>query len=123
MGEPLKDPQRRAAEVLREYADMIAEGETVLAVGHPMQGKIDDPEVQAEVDEYRALAAALEADGWIPVNDRLPDDDLTVMIALSGGDEPVWLGWHDAEGWRSVDATPLGDGVTHWRPMLESPNG
>jgi Protein of unknown function (DUF551) len=63
------------------------------------------------------------ADMWIPVAERLPDDDITVMIALDG-DEPVWMGWHDsADGWYSVDATPLRQRVTHWMPMPEGPRG
>ena len=56
---------------------------------------------------------------WVAVSDRLPDDDLTVLVATSECDEPVWLGWHDEEGWHSVDAVPLK--VTHWMPIPEAP--
>jgi hypothetical protein len=58
---------------------------------------------------------------WIPVEVRLPDDDLTVVVAITNSDEPVWLGFHDGSGWYSVDAMPIK--VTHWMPMPEGPNG
>jgi hypothetical protein len=58
---------------------------------------------------------------WIPVADRLPDDELTVLIALKDSDEPVWLGYHDADGWFSADAMP--QIVTHWQPIPEPPHG
>lgn len=59
---------------------------------------------------------------WIPVTERLPDDDITVIVALGCSDEPVWLGYHDADGWSTVDAVPHFD-VTHWMPMPEGPHG
>jgi DNA-binding GntR family transcriptional regulator len=65
VGELVKGPQRRAAEVLREYAEMIEESE--IHRSGPMKGKCQ-PEVQEEIDEYLALAAALEAS---------PDDDFS----------------------------------------------
>lgn len=56
---------------------------------------------------------------WIPVDERLPDDDITVLVAISNSDEPVWLGWHDDAGWCSVDAMPIR--VTHWQPIPKPP--
>lgn len=52
-----KAEQRRAAEVLREYASMVESSE--MHHSGPMKGKLD-ADAQAEVDEYRALAGALE---------------------------------------------------------------
>lgn len=55
---------------------------------------------------------------WISVSYRLPDDDCTVLVKTPQCDEPVWLGWHDAEGWRSVDAAPYDEGdVVAWAAM------
>lgn len=122
MGEPLKDPQRRAAEVLREYATMIEDSE--LNRSGPLKGRCE-PKIEAEISEYRELAVALEARAWIPVTERLPDDDISVMIALRASSDPddVWIGWHDGEmGW-VCDNGPLGDRVTHWMPMPEGPRG
>jgi hypothetical protein len=58
---------------------------------------------------------------WVRVQDRLPDDDSTVLIAIKDASEPVWMGWHDVDGWQSVDALQLGGAVTHWRPLPEGP--
>lgn len=69
------------------------------------------------------MEISVDSSSWIPVAERLPDDEITVLIALKHDDEPVWLGFHDESGWYSVDATPLRDRVTHWKPMPEGPNG
>lgn len=68
-----------------------------------------------QIEHLRAVASR-----WIPVDEKLPDDDQVVMIAVRDDAEPVWIGWHDDEGWRSCDASPLGT-VTHWMPMIEGP--
>jgi hypothetical protein len=52
---------QRAAEVLREYAAMIEESEVNRS--GPLKGRCD-PKIEAEIIEYRALAAALEA-AWV----------------------------------------------------------
>lgn len=121
MGKRVKGPMRRAAEVLREYATLIEESE--INRSGPMKGKCA-PAIQEELDEYRSLATTLEADGWIPIADKMPDDDITVMVACKDTDEPVWLGYHDADGWFSAtDGVPLTKLVTHWRHIVEPPNG
>lgn len=65
------------------------------------------------------------ADRWTPVGEQLPDDDVSVMIALEGEHgEPVWIGFHDDAGWHSAtDAAPLGDMVTHWKNIEAGPHG
>lgn len=62
---------------------------------------------------------------WTPVAERLPDDDITVLIAVKDSDEPVWVGYHDGEdGWCSAsDAIPIDGMVTHWMPLPEAPRG
>lgn len=56
---------------------------------------------------------------WIPADLTLPDDDITVMVAITDCGEPVWLGWHDESGWYSVEALPIK--VTHWMPIPAGP--
>lgn len=48
----------RAAEILREYADLLDESERFRS--GPNEGQLP-PEIQEDVDEYRSLAGALEA--------------------------------------------------------------
>lgn len=81
--------------------------------------KMKPEKAEAELAAMEAVIATLNAERWIPVSESLPDDDLTVFAALEGSDEPVWLAYHDADGWNSVDATPVH--VTHWKPMPKGP--
>ena len=56
---------------------------------------------------------------WIPVNESLPDADVTVLIVTDDPDNPVWPGFYDGEQWRLADGFP--QIVTHWAPMPEPP--
>lgn len=60
------------------------------------------------------------SDTWIPVTERLPDDDATVLIFLPKDPEPVWLGYSDEDGWYSVEAVLCEP--THWRELPEPPS-
>lgn len=57
--------------------------------------------------------------GWISVDDQLPDDELSVLIALDDGE--VWTGFMDAGDWRFVSADPVTSRVTHWLNFPEPP--
>jgi hypothetical protein len=60
---------------------------------------------------------------WIACTDRLPDEELTVLVYAPAQSEPVWLGYLDDGMWRSVD--PRGGSsildVTHWMDLPEPP--
>lgn len=59
---------------------------------------------------------------WIPVSARLPDDDTSVLMALS--DDEVWQGYRDGDIWRDNLATPIApERVTHWMHMPAAPGG
>jgi len=59
---------------------------------------------------------------WKSVDEGLPDSDTMVLIACKEGySEPVWMGYHDGETWRDVEATDLQNLVTHWRDLPEEP--
>jgi hypothetical protein len=58
---------------------------------------------------------------WIPTLDRWPDADTTVLLSISGGDDPVWFGFHDGKEWLDVcTGGAIYGHVTHW---AEFPNG
>lgn len=42
-----------------------------------------------------------EATTWVAAAERLPDDDMTVLIALDDGE--VWTGYRDGDDWRDVE--------------------
>ena len=62
---------------------------------------------------------------WIPVTDRLPDDDETVMIYAPTVNEPVWLGClsGDTGRWYDVDDSyhMTSRAVTHWATIPKGP--
>lgn len=57
---------------------------------------------------------------WKRVDDEMPDSDSTVLIFHKDEDEPVWLGYHDGETWRTVEGTRTA--VSHWSEMPDGPN-
>ena len=57
---------------------------------------------------------------WIPVDQALPDDDLTVLIADTESD--VTLGFIDGEdGWRYLDGGLVTVPITHWSDLPSPP--
>lgn len=64
---------------------------------------------------------------WIPVRDRLPDPEITVLIFHPSADEPVWLGYLDEDDdghfWRWADGRRVeaADAVTHWADLPAGP--
>ena len=54
---------------------------------------------------------------WISVEKSLPDSDTTVLITTIDNSEPVWLGYHNGDCWRSVDGSQVS--VSHWAEMPE----
>ena len=60
---------------------------------------------------------------WHSAKTELPDDEQTVLIALSDGE--VWTGFMDAGDWRFVSAELVDQGegtkVTHWADFPAPP--
>jgi hypothetical protein len=57
---------------------------------------------------------------WIPVAERLPDDDTLVLVALSY--QEVWPCFRDGDVWRYVSAEIVAeDLVTHWMHLPPPP--
>jgi hypothetical protein len=57
---------------------------------------------------------------WVPVDKELPDDELTVLLALSDGE--VWTGFHEAGKWYHESGDRLTGVVTHWMQFPEPPS-
>ena len=61
---------------------------------------------------------------WIPCAERLPDDDVRVLIVHECD---IYVGWYDSSaygdegGWVSDDGMPLEYEVTHWAHLPEVP--
>ena len=64
------------------------------------------------------MASITETIKWISVDDEMPDDEMTVLIA---GDELVWIAYHDAGDWIFDNGSKCTQRVTHWAEMPEGP--
>lgn len=98
-----------------------AHDDALEAAPHPSSKPFREAK-QAVKKRFAELATAVQAlgSGWIPVDSRLPDDDMLVLIALN--DDDVWTGFREAGVWRYVDAMPINaERVTHWQPMPAPP--
>lgn len=77
-----------------------------------------------EIGKLRAeLINLREANRWIPVGERLPDDNVAVMICLENN--CIDIMYHEADRWH-MDYNGIAyadDCVTHWRPLPEPPAG
>lgn len=56
---------------------------------------------------------------WTAVKDHLPDDEMTVLLALADGE--VWPGFHEGTQWFYVSADPVGVEVLHWAEFPAPP--
>nr|WP_307742719.1 DUF551 domain-containing protein [Massilia varians] len=78
--------------------------------------------LQKHTDVLGAILARQEqeASKWVPVTEKLPDDDTLVLLALN--DDEAWPGYRDGDIWRYVDAMPIAnERVTHWMKMPAVP--
>ena len=75
------------------------------------------------VAEITAIAQSVDQERekpWTPVEAKLPDDSLLVLLALN--DDDVWPGYRDGDLWRYADAMPINvERVTHWMAMPAPP--
>lgn len=79
-------------------------------------------------DGYAEAASAWNnrPDGWISIDDRLPENNTEVLISIDygNGKQSVLMGYMRSQdvSWRGVVGQKL-IGVTHWRPLPEPPKG
>lgn len=66
------------------------------------------------------------ADGWISVDDALPENDADVLVCLDSGF--MGVGYYIDEGkdgvgvWQSGGMLFLSSEITHWMPLLQPPH-
>lgn len=93
-----------------------------LAVTGEIDGVVKSAKLAHELKCVNAAIARMAADGeWISVSEEMPDSEATVLVATTGADDPVWLGFHDGECWRYVNAEMIPLRVTHWRELPDPP--
>jgi hypothetical protein len=57
---------------------------------------------------------------WTATKDQLPDDEMTVLLALADGE--VWPGFHEDDKWFYVSADPVGVEVLYWTEFAAHPD-
>ena len=57
---------------------------------------------------------------WVDAHKELPDDEMTVLVALADGE--VWTGFHEDNQWRFVSADMIEAEVMYWAEFPEPPN-
>lgn len=55
---------------------------------------------------------------WVDVSERLPDDDITVLVVEQLKAGRTWFGYYDC-GWRRIDGWPIE--VSHWSHLPAGP--
>jgi len=64
------------------------------------------------------LAELVEERRWIPVGERLPEDEEWVELAGPWGET---IGWWDGETWLEASDETFDSLVTHWRKRTPGP--
>lgn len=69
-------------------------------------------------------APAFESLTWLPVAEDMPDDEMTVLIALHpDANEPVLFGYHTGGDWvECATGGVIRHKVTHWCDMPAGPH-
>ena len=69
-----------------------------------------------EIERDQRAKSSVE---WVDASKQLPDDDMTVLIALDDGE--VWTGFMDSGVWRYVSADAIEGTVNHWAEFPAPP--
>lgn len=71
------------------------------------------------------IANGVTVQKWIPVTERLPEDDSDVLACLHIGEEVRIYPANYAKGvwWDCIFNTPATKTTTHWMPLPEPPKG
>lgn len=67
---------------------------------------------------YQMQLIQCMSDQWITA--ELPDADLTVLMRLQDLEYPIWVGFHDGDGWRSADSTSVDGPVLGWMQLEDA---
>jgi len=116
---PLTDDELIKA-VMTMNADLARTGAKTWKMHIPVDLRRDSDILIAEIARrFRDLKATMPPnDGWIPVTERLPDENLTVLVCERLGvvyiDRRINIGKH----WGNKVVWDYGDDlITHWMPL------
>ena len=70
----------------------------------------------------RAVDYAPTIGGWISVKERMPEDYVNVLIAMTDvAGTFVAVAWRENNGWNDGEGGWPDENVTHWMPLPEPP--
>jgi hypothetical protein len=83
---------------------------------------LTDEQVKEVVEKAKnAVISVIELEPhWIPVSERLPDDDKEVLLCINNGE--LWLGWHNIT-WKTEEFYFDKEQVIAWMPLPEPYKG
>ena len=83
---------------------------------------LTDEQVKEAVEKAKnAVISVIEPEPhWIPVSERLPDDDKEVLLCINNGE--LWLGWHNIT-WKTEEFYFDKEQVIAWMPLPEPYKG
>ena len=58
---------------------------------------------------------------WIPATERVPDDEVDVLLVTDNPNTGVWIGYRLEGLWIWDCGGAIQDTVTHWMPLPERP--
>ena len=83
-------------------------------------------DVAEVLTELMLLPSAQPEQRWIPVTERLPEDDTLALVSYIGsipGTMNTWIGWHKMENVWYIDGEPhikkYDNEVIAWMPLPE----
>ena len=70
--------------------------------------------------EQKEIYAVMQQ--WVPTEERLPDEDLIVLMAIdTPNGDPVWFGFMEGGQWVYESGMRVVYPVTHWMEMPAPP--
>lgn len=80
-----------------------------------------DPELKDALDIAISALEKQEADRWIPVTERLPEEDKGLLVTDEYGEirHAVYIDWLGKVEFRTIEESITLDDVKAWRPLPE----
>ena len=120
---PLRAADAPVQELLSGCVPAVESVRKQLVLPDHSGGDILSEELSSRSDEPESAAESLKKAGWIDVNERLPEEGLTVIVATAEGNVALGfniLGEDDEYEWEvdfvpwSLQSEKEGMEVTHW---------
>lgn len=77
----------------------------------------------AYIETWPPLSTHVQGEGWISVKDRLPENELPVIVSMYGETQRYLYRYHPSQKcWTMDDSIIRETNIEHWQPLPPSPN-